>query len=379
MAKRKKIGLLFAFDEGWTGGFYYLTNILGALNYLSVEEKPEIVVFYKQEDIKSKLQDIQYPFISFLPIHRKLSLIDRIKVKVMRAFVNAKYYPQYPADVVDFIFPCTSIKYMTFGSLREIRKIYWIPDFQHKYLPHFFSQKEIEERDKNFTEISRLQSKVIVSSTSALNDLKKYYPSHVAQTEVMRFATILPDYERLPIRPLRIKYSIPEKYFMSPNQFWAHKNHIIILKAVLLLKNEGLQPLVLFTGKEHDYRNPNYFDELKTFVTVNQLEDNIKFLGFIDRSEQLQLMKYSLAIIQPSLFEGWSTVLEDAKAMDQNIIASDIAVHREQCEHKAVYFDPTDEQSLATNMKKFFANNTPAPSFEYNRRISDYARQLINL
>ncbi len=46
-----------------------------------------------------------------------------------------------------------------------------------------------------------------------------------------------------------------------------------------------------------------------------------RFLGFIDRGEQLQLMKNSIAIVQPSLFEGWSTVVEDTKAMQScNII-----------------------------------------------------------
>lgn len=35
-------------------------------------------------------------------------------------------------------------------------------------------------------------------------------------------------------------------------------------------------------------------------------------------------------MVQPSRFEGWSTVIEDAKALGRPIIATDIAVHQEQ-------------------------------------------------
>ena len=71
------------------------------------------------------------------------------------------------------------------------------------------------------------------------------------------------------------------------------------------------------------------------------------FLGFIDRAEQLQLMNYAKAVIQPSLFEGWSTVVEDAKSMNQFVIASDIDVHREQLKNNCRFFSPNDEIALA--------------------------------
>jgi hypothetical protein len=35
-------------------------------------------------------------------------------------------------------------------------------------------------------------------------------------------------------------------------------------------------------------------------------------------------MKNATAIMQPSLFEGWSTVIEDAKSLQVPVIASDL-------------------------------------------------------
>ena len=158
--------------------------------------------------------------------------------------------------------------------------------------------------------------------------------------KVVNFAVTHPVYDHLNIDELKLKFEINKEYFISPNQFWQHKNHMTILKAIKLLKERQKEVLVVFTGKEYDYRNPDYTGDLKRFVLENDLTSNILFLGFIDRAEQLQLMKHAKAIIQPSLFEGWSTVVEDAKAMDQFVIASDIPVHKDQLKKNALFFSP---------------------------------------
>lgn len=43
---------------------------------------------------------------------------------------------------------------------------------------------------------------------------------------------------------------------------------------------------------------------------------SIRLLGFVERTEQLCIMKNAAFIVQPSLCEGWGTVLEDAKVLD---------------------------------------------------------------
>ena len=107
----------------------------------------------------------------------------------------------------------------------------------------------------------------------------------------------------------------------------------VIEKAIEVLKSQGHQVCVVFTGKEHDDRNPDFFKEITQMVIALDIADCVQLLGFINREDQLCLMKKALAVIQPSLFEGWSTVIEDAKAIQAKVIASDINVHREQLEY----------------------------------------------
>jgi glycosyltransferase involved in cell wall biosynthesis len=112
----------------------------------------------------------------------------------------------------------------------------------------------------------------------------------------------------------------------------------------------GINVVLAFSGKENDNRNPGYTEMLKNYVIEKQLQEEVRFLGFLDRKEQLQLMKHALTIIQPSKFEGWSTVIEDAMAMNQPVIASSIDVNREQLKEQGVYFDPEDFVSLSQKM-----------------------------
>lgn len=46
-------------------------------------------------------------------------------------------------------------------------------------------------------------------------------------------------------------------------------------------------------------------------------------LGLVPRSDVIALMRYSISLINPSFFEGWSTTVEEAKSMGKQIILSE--------------------------------------------------------
>jgi glycosyltransferase involved in cell wall biosynthesis len=127
---------------------------------------------------------------------------------------------------------------------------------------------------------------------------------------------------------------------------------MVVIKAAEILKKQGNTVIIAFSGKENDNRNPGYTEKLKAYVKENNLDDNIRFLGFLDRREQLKLMKHAVAVIQPSLFEGWSTVIEDAMAMNQRVIASDLDVNKEQLSENGTYFEKHNPDDLAEELKR---------------------------
>jgi glycosyltransferase involved in cell wall biosynthesis len=258
--------------------------------------------------------------------------------------------------------------------------LFWIPDFQELHLPQFYPNVNLEKRKANRKIFSESKKHVVFSSKTALNDYNYFFNNNNTKNYVLNFVVFHPDYSDLNyqiIEKHNLKY---KKYFFAPNQFWKHKNHIIILNALISLKKQNkLNFTVAFSGKEYDYRNPEYFIELKKYSMENELQDNVLFLGFIDRKEQLYLMKNSLAIIQPSLFEGWSTVVEDAKRMNQNCIVSDLNVHYEQLDENGFYFNPSNENQLAEILFDFSDKDIAKPNFNYCVNCSDFGLNFIKI
>jgi len=377
MVARRKIGLIYSYDENWIGGAYYIQNLVIAFKQLNDPQRPFIVLFSEPLQYEKFKEATAYPYIihsseyepPFTFLDRGINKISRLILK--RQLIDKKKF------VLDAIFPI-------FDEGGQVHprtvNLYWIPDFQEHYLPAFFSQEEIDRRINIQKGISGLKgAKLLLSSQSAFDDYKKFYADAHTTTYVVPFAVSHPPYEKIDIQTVRNKYQVPGKYFICANQFWAHKNHLVILEAVKLLKSEGTEISVVFTGKQHDWRNPDYFAQLEKYVNDNCISDNILFLGLIDRLDQLQLLKNAEAVIQPSRFEGWSTVIEDTKAMNQFVIASDIPVHREQAEDNRVFFDPDNARELADHLELIHTNRPAIVPKKYAEAVLEYAHSFLKI
>lgn len=374
---RKRLGLIFSYDEQWIGGTYYTINLIHALNVLNDKEKPEVVAFSNDEDFAKLQNETQYPFLKYERFNQgKLDIISRLINKITsKAFKKVFFKQQYKGQL-DALFVTQQTDY--FSNIPQDRYIYWIADFQDKYYPQFFTREGLAKKHQRSQWVSENAKNIILSSEAVKKDWVKFYPHYKGKTTVVRFAVTHPDYNSLDLVELLNKFSLPKKYFFSPNQFWEHKNHMVVIKAAEILKEQGNSVVIAFSGKENDNRNPGYIEKLKAYVRENKLSDVIRFLGFIDRREQLKLMKNSSAVIQPSLFEGWSTVIEDAMLMNQRIVASDLDVNIEQLGKHGYYFDRKDPRALAMLLTEVSAEDRTI-DYNYTQKKQDFAKSLFNL
>lgn len=362
MAKRKRIGLSYVYNENWIGGTYYIENLINALNSLNDEEKPHIVLLTDSyESFRVAQQKFNYPYISFQLGSGEANKAFQFLNRLTNRLFKRRLFSQ-KIKGLDAVFPY----YKSEQQSAARKKVYWVADFQEHFAPEFFSKDDIASRLQNQREIQASAEHLIVSSNTALGHFNSIFPKHTVNVNVLPFAVAHPPYQDLDIKQLLEKYQLPARYFICPNQFWKHKNQLVVLKAVKELRAKGIEITVAFTGNTNDYRNPHYFKELKEFVEQNNISNNIKFLGFIDRRDQLQLMNNAIAIIQPSLFEGWSTVVEDAKLMNKFLLVSDIEIHREQLVNSSArFFDPHNTDQLA-QLLGHAGEQAPPPLFEKN-------------
>ena len=265
------------------------------------------------------------------------------------------------------------------SSKSKVKKLFWVPDYQEKYYPHFFSKEDIDTRDQQNKNLLYSKNDVVFSSNNSQNDAEKFYPDSSATTHVLQFAVSLPQIENITFDYLKNKYNLPDLFFFCPNQFWQHKNHIIILKAISILKLRGVEINVVFSGKQEDNRVIDHFESLIKYIEDNNISDNVTFLGFLDRSEQLAILNFSTLVIQPSLFEGWSTVVEDCKSLNKFILISDLEVHTEQIQENCDFFDKNDEIQLANMLHKYVGLSPVINPKNYIRNIEKFALDFIEI
>lgn len=374
MAQGKRVGIIYSYNEDWIGGAYYIQNLIRSLNYLPKTEQIQLHILASDKQAFEELKKITgYPkmkFVSHAIHYNKMeTFINRVSFRIMKKKLISKKMQ------LEWLFPLFDVP----NHLKHINDlVFWIPDLQEKFLPNFFSEEEVKMRHDRYLNMIQLNHKIVFSSQSALNDFDTFYPNSKNEKKVLQFAVVHPDLMKSDVKVVKEKYGIAGDYFFSPNQFWQHKNHISIIEAVKILKDKGVAVKVVFTGKEYDYRNPEYTSNLKQKVIDYKLENEILFLGFIDRIDQLVLMKNAQAVIQPSLFEGWSTVVEDAKALNQTLIVSNIAVHLEQLGDKGYFFSPNNYNELVQKMIEVINNPTHKLKYdlEYIENIKQFALKL---
>jgi glycosyltransferase involved in cell wall biosynthesis len=378
MDARKHLTLLYVFDENWIGGTYYILSIIKALNTLADDQlKPNITVIYQCKSSIKEIMSIEYPYIDYVEADFRLSALKQAINIVSRHIIHKNIFEIIlPIKKIDFLYPIN-----IFINTNNIKSAcYWIPDFQEKYLPQFFNFFQIQARHLRTLLMIKSGYSIVFSSFNTLNDFNNFYQNSKNKTIVIPFVSIInKGYRRINYADIKEKYNLPDSYFICSNQFWEHKNHRIVFQALKKLKDENIKAKVIFTGKEYDYKNRKYFYSLQKYIKKINIQDYVSFLGFIDRNEQLLIMYNAISIIQPSLFEGWSTVVEDAKALNKFIIVSNIPIHREQIQNNCFFFNPNDFLDLANKMRQCLYGLEDIVFPDYNTKIQKFATDIIDL
>lgn len=219
-------------------------------------------------------------------------------------------------------------------------------------------------------------------------DYLKFFSQHKGNEFLLRFVSNANE-DWLKDDPLETqnKYQLPDAFFMVCNQFWKHKDHPTIIEAIYKLKQKGIIIHVVCTGATEDFRNPDYYPGLIKKAKELGVSKQFIVLGFISRKDQIQLIRRSLAIIQPSLFEGWSTVVEDGRSLGKPIFLSNFPVHVEQNPPYTWYFKQQDADELTTLIEKHLNELKPGPDSQKEKTafkenslmMAEFGRRIIEM
>lgn len=364
----KKIAINELGGSQWTGGVTYRVNLLKAFKVHPTFDFKNVflIVSSKSDAAKMPIPDSQV-----LELPKPKGFIDKIRCSLFKKYLNKDVLMSriVKENNIDVIFP----SYLKSGKAKSI---YWMPDFQFMHLPNFFTKQAIKSFNIKLPKYFNLADSIVLSSQDAKNDFEKFSPEFLYKTRVMRFVAHVPEnvYEQS-VDDISKLYNIPKKYIYMPNQFWAHKNHMVVFKALNILKERGITPFLVLTGNPVDVRNPSYLAGILEEISKLGIRNQVAILGLIPHQFVYSLMRHADFVINPSLFEGWSTTVEECKSLGKKMILSNLNVHREQNPSNSVYFDPHNAEQLANKIKNYW-NDTITP---IDKDLEHQSRKTIEL
>jgi glycosyltransferase involved in cell wall biosynthesis len=231
----------------------------------------------------------------------------------------------------------------------------YVFDLQHKYYPQYFGWAERLMRDVLFRTTTRTARVTIVNAEAVCADLVKYYSANREKIVVLPFSAFpAPEWLLPDDSDVQKRFDLPERFFLISNQLFVHKSHVTAFEALQLLREDSRfeDVHVLCTGDTKDLRDPEFFETLLETIDTLGVSARVRFLGHIDKLDQIRILKRSVALLQPTLFEGGAGggSTRDAIAVGKRAIISDIPVNCELQNDLVTFFAARDASSLAASM-----------------------------
>ncbi len=180
------------------------------------------------------------------------------------------------------------------------------------------------------------------------------------------------------------RYQLQSNYFYVPNQFWQHKNHMILLEAIRIAREKGSNVQIVCSGAMVDPRSPDHFSQFQQRAAEIGCGECLRVLGIIPYEDVFSLIRFSCAVVNPSKFEGWSSTVEECKSVSKLVLLSDLPVHREQLP-QASFFDPNNPEELADLMIATLSTCHKRPStpddmrIDNQRRFAEYGARYLEI
>ena len=365
-----RIAVVDVGTTAWTGGGAYA--VVSAQSLVAATTPGDEVMWVGRRPDHSPAGTAAVPVadVQQLPgeraLRRRLGLTDRALTFPGESRLRRTAHLPQPHDPVwvaarkgaDVVFPVTAMSQPASGTMAYVG---WIPDFQHVTNAEHFSVTEIAARDQASRLLARNAHVVVLSSEAALAEFVRFSPEYADKARVLRFPSryAFDDVDDLldPSETAK-RYHVPERYLLCANQFWTHKNHVMLVEAVALLAKEGMRVPVVMTGMLADYRDPSnsLVSTMLQIVATSGVHDLVRVLGLVPRADLEGLLRNAAGVVQPSASEGWNTTVQDALALGRPLICSDLPVHREQAPD-AEFFDLT-ASGLATAIRRMWADGT---------------------
>lgn len=374
-----KIGIYFTPSRDQGGVYTYSVAILEALAHIPGHQ---YVIISTSADVPAKfLHHRNFTLIDLHSRTREISLKTRDFISYTLAWVapwltqflyRFRLYhlltPIYRLTMtsqikaveeqnLDLIFYPTS---SNLSFLAVTPAVVTVHDLQHRLNPRFLEVSaggRWEHREYGFTNINRRAFRILVDSEIGKEDWLNFYPTspdRVVSLPYLPPSDLQPKISTKILKQTVDDLKLPPRFIYYPAKFWPHKNHLNLLKSLVILKKRGKKIHLVLTGsKEADFSS---FRAVENYAEKNKISDQIHYLGFVTKPQLSALYKLAAALIMPTYFGPTNIPVLEAWVMGTPVITSDIRGCRDQLGNAGLLAHPDKPKEIAAAIAKIYSH-----------------------
>jgi glycosyltransferase involved in cell wall biosynthesis len=256
------------------------------------------------------------------------------------------------------------------GFLTTVPAIFHPHDLQHVHLPEFFTPKQRAFRERWYGTLCRQAAMVAVATEWTRADVAEHYRLPPGRVRVVPLAPLLAPTRTQSARERAdtlARLGISGQYVLYPAQTWPHKNHIRLLEALALLRDERrlVIPLVA-SGRQNEH-----FADIAAVSRRLGLDDQVVWTGFVSPLDLRTLYLEARGVVIPSLFEAASGPLWEAFESGIPAACSDVTSLPDQAGDAALIFDPLNVHDMADAIARLWTDD------DLRRRLVERGRERV--
>ena len=260
----------------------------------------------------------------------------------------------------------------------KIKSIVTIHDLIFKIYPKTYSAFDRKIYDLKFKYSCIRADRIIAISNSTKNDIIKFYDINPDKIDVI-YQSCNPLYynpkESEESNAVLQQYKIPNEYLLYVGSVEKRKNLKILIESYQHLQSDFKIPLVV-VGKGKKYKK-----EIIELIKVKGMEKLVLWIDNLKNDHHLHsIYRNSMALICPSLYEGFGLPVVEALLSKTPVITSNVSSLPEAGGPHSIYIDPNNSDELADAIQKVLSNSELRENMKnkgYLYAIENFARNTV--
>ena len=265
-----------------------------------------------------------------------------------------------------------------------------IHDLMHRYerrFPEVSAKGEFARREKHYSHMCKWSRGILVDSPVGLRQVHESYGVPREQIFVLPYVPPCYLYEETGHRA-ELHYKLPPKFIFYPAQFWEHKNHANLIRAIDLVKNLLSDIQLVLVGAPN-----NGYEKARQLVNELNLQHNVHFMGYVPDQDMPYFYHRARAMVMPTFFGPTNIPQLEAFALGCPTATSNIYGIPEQVGDAALLFDPhsveeiarciqllwTDDDLFQNLVQKGILQTKKWGQKQFNRRLLEIIEQVTGL